>query len=169
MNTVTVSDAMLRQAAEEGMDAFVQVIYNAIMDSIGGQLNAENMAQLNADQISLIAYIDMRNEVMDGGFVQLIYNGLGGFIFLNPFGKAMRQWGIDDLASMIRKVGNMYRKDRDELERERSDEEFMALFEQYPAYDDFDDSFVENEERWTAQVACYVDEHLDNFVSVTAE
>lgn len=53
-----------------------------------------------------------------------------------------------------------------ELEKERSDEDFMALFEQFPQFDEFDDSFVENEEEWTAMIAHYVDEHLDNFVHV---
>ena len=52
------------------------------------------------------------------------------------------------------------------IEKERSDEDFMALFEQFPQFDEFDDSFVENEEEWTAMIAHYVDEHLDNFVHV---
>ena len=47
-----------------------------------------------------------------------------------------------------------------------SDEEFMALYEKYPMFDDFDDDFVENEEEWTAQIACYIDEHIDSFACV---
>ena len=42
----------------------------------------------------------------------------------------------------------------------------MALFEQYPEFDDLDDAFVENEEEWTALIAHYVDEHLEHFVQV---
>ena len=43
---------------------------------------------------------------------------------------------------------------------------FMALFEQYPVFDDLDDEFVEEEEDITAAVAHYVDEHLSAFVVV---
>ena len=50
------------QAAEEGMDAFVGVFTNAIYDSIG-QLTAETMGELNSDQITLLAYQTLRDEV----------------------------------------------------------------------------------------------------------
>ena len=146
MNNVKVKDTDLRKAAEEGMDEFVKVFTDAMMQYVGGQLDAEGMQKLNADQITLLAYIQMRDEVMDGGFVQLIYNGYGGFIFLNPFAKALRTCG--------------------EIERELTDEEFMALFEQYPAFDELDDTFVEHEEQWTGMVACYVDEHIDRFAEI---
>ena len=50
-----------------------------------------------------------------------------------------------------------------------SDEEFMALFEAYPQFDDLDDEFVEMEEEVTAALACYVDEHLELFAEVVKE
>ena len=52
------------------------------------------------------------------------------------------------------------------IEQECSDEEFMALFEQYAEFDDLDDAFVENEEMFTSQVARYVDEHIEHFVTI---
>jgi hypothetical protein len=42
----------------------------------------------------------------------------------------------------------------------------MALFEQFPAFDDMDDEFVENEEAWTAQIAEYIDGHLEQFAQI---
>ena len=81
MKTVTVKDLALRQAAGEGMDAFVACFVTAIKDAIDGELTAETMAQLNADQITLLAWQTLHDEVMDGGFVQLIHNGYGPFEF----------------------------------------------------------------------------------------
>jgi hypothetical protein len=52
------------------------------------------------------------------------------------------------------------------LEAEYSDEEFMALYENVPEFDDYDDCFVENEEEWTYDVAHYIDEHIDNFATI---
>lgn len=60
----------------------------------------------------------------------------------------------------------LYQRYHEEIERDCSDEEFMALFERFPAFDDLDDQFVENEEQWTAAVAFYVDEHLTDFVEI---
>ena len=53
MKEIFVKDSELRKAAQEGMDEFVGVFYNAISDAVGGQLTAENMAELNADQLTL--------------------------------------------------------------------------------------------------------------------
>ena len=103
---VKVKDAALAKAAGEGMDEFVQVIVDATYEAIGGELTAETMGMLNADQITLLAYIAMREEMMDGGFVQLIHNGWGHFIFHNPFDKAVRGWGLPELCSLIRRAHN---------------------------------------------------------------
>lgn len=166
MNIAKVKDSDLRNAASAGMDEFLKVFTDAIMDSIGGELTAETMAELNSDQITLLAYDILHSEVMDGGFVQLIYNGYGSFLFRNPFAKAIKGWGIDELASLVKKAGKLYFKYKNEIERECTDEEFMAMFEQYPEFDDLDDSFVENEETWTGMVVCYVDDHIERFVTV---
>ncbi len=166
MNIAKVKDSDLRNAASAGMDEFLKVFTDAIMASVGGELTADTMAELNSDQITLLAYDILHNEVMDGGFVQLIYNGYGSFLFRNPFAKAIKGWGIDELASLVKKAGKLYFKYKNEIERECTDDEFMAMFEQYPEFDDLDDLFVENEETWTRMVACYVDEHIERFVTV---
>ena len=166
MNIAKVKDSDLRNAASAGMDEFLTVFTDAIMASVGGELTADTMAELNSDQITLLAYDILHNEVMDGGFVQLIYNGYGSFLFRNPFAKAIKGWGIDELASLVKKAGKLYFKYKNEIERECTDDEFMAMFEQYPEFDDLDDLFVENEETWTGMVACYVDEHIERFVTV---
>lgn len=161
-----VKDQDLRRAAAEGADSFVAVFVAAIKEGIGGELDAESMARLGTDQITLLAYDILHGEVMDGGFVQLIYNGYGGFIFFNPFAKAVAAWGLEDLAALVKKAGKLYRKTRGEIERECTDEEFMALFEQYPGFDDLDDTFVENEERWTEEIARYVDGNIERFAVI---
>ena len=96
MKEVIVRDADLRLAAED-MDAFLKVFKDGIYAAIDGELTAETMSELNAEQITLLAYCILHEEVMDGGFIQLIHNGYGGFIFLNPFAKVLRQWGMREL------------------------------------------------------------------------
>lgn len=166
MKQVTVKDAHLRKAAEEGMDAFVEVFVSAIYEAIGGELTAATMQQLNGDQITLLAYRIMRDEVMDGGFVQLIHNGYGPFIFLNPFAKAVKLWGMRDLSRLVYDAHTLYNKHHEEIEKECTDDEFMALFERFEQFDDLDDTFVEHEEEWTGMVARYIDEHIDTFATI---
>ena len=166
MKEIFVKDSDLRRAAGEGMDEFVDVFFNAISEAVGGELTAESMANLNADQLTLWAYHALHEEVMDGGFVQLIHNGYGDFIFLNPFAKAMRLWGAREFSKLIYEGRKLYEMHASELTKDCSDEEFMALYEQFEAFDELDDSFIEMEEDVTEIVAHYVDENLNNFVEV---
>ena len=167
---IIIQDATLRQAAANGIDAFVEAFVNAIRTAIGGELNSENMAQLNADQITLLAWDIMHEEVMDGGFVQLIHNGYGPFIFKNPFAKALnKMWHMRELSKLVYDAHTLYAKYGKEIEKDCTDEEFMALFEQYPEFDDLDDQFVENEEEYTQQVARYIDENIEKFANVAEQ
>ena len=164
--TIRIPESEIIRAASEGMDAFIQVFYDAIMDAIGGELNEATMQELNGEQITLLAYIMLRNEVMDGGFVQLIHNGYGGFIFLNPFAKAMRLWGAHDFSKLVYKGRKLFEQHGEALTNDCSDEEFMALFEQFPEFDELDDEFVECEEEVTELIARYVDEHIEKFAEI---
>ena len=96
---ITVSDEDLRRGAEEGMDAFLKVFTDKYIEVTGGEITAETMPLLNGYQHSLLGYHFFREEVLEGGFVQLIQNGYGPYIFENPFAKAMRMFGAKDLRS----------------------------------------------------------------------
>lgn len=166
MGVFKIKDETLRVAAEEGMDAFVDAIADAIKLGVGGDLSAETMPNLTSEQITLLGYLTLREEVMDGGFVQLIHNGYGPFFFKNPFDTAVRRWGLIDLCRLMRHVKKEYQRHREEIETELTDEEFMALYEKLPSFENFDDEFVSNEEEWTSMVAHYLDENLDKFVEI---
>lgn len=101
MNQITVSDADLRKGAEEGMDAFLKVFIDKYLEVTGGKINADTMPLLNGYQHTLLGYHFFREEVMEGGFVQLIQNGYGPYIFDNPFAKAMRMFGAKEFSKLI--------------------------------------------------------------------
>ena len=173
-----ISDSDLRAAAAQGFDALFELVVSKTLEAIGGELTAQTMQQLSANQITMLGYHMFREEVLDGGFVQLIHNGLGPFIFLNPFAKAMRLWGEDveaaegtsvlhDFSKLIYKGRKFFERYGDELTQEMNDEEFMASFERHPEFDELDDAFVEDEEAITSMIAVYVDKHIEEFVDIT--
>lgn len=160
---VQIKDEALRKSAMEGMDEFLQVFIDAYEETIGGELNAKTMELLNGHQLSLLAYYYFRHEVMEGGFVQLIYNGYGPFIFDNPFAKAMRLMGAKDFSKLIYKAKEIYDANKEELTREKSDDEFMASYEQFEIFDELEEKFMEEEERITTILATFVDENIELF------
>lgn len=101
---IEVSDEALRNAAGEGMDEFIKVFTDKYLEATGGNLTAETMPLLTGEQHSLLAYQLFRDEIMVGGFCQLIQNGYGSYIFDNPFAKAMRLWGAHDFSKLIYKA-----------------------------------------------------------------
>jgi len=163
---ISIEETKLQEAASQGTDAFLTLIHDSILQAVGGEVNSQSLPLLSGEQTTLLAYFILRQEVMDGGFVQLIHNGYGPFIFLNPFAKAIRLWGAHDLSKLIYRGRKLFEQYGDQLTADCTDEEFMALFEQYPEFDDLDDAFIEMEEEATDLIAHYVDDNLEEFVSI---
>lgn len=144
-------------------DNVVNGYVDKIKKHIGGELTADNISMLNSNQITLLGWSYLHDEVMEGGYIQLIYNGYGEFIFRNPFAKAMRDWGVATLYTHVNHCRKYYNKYHEAIERDMSDEDFMALYEQMPEFDTFDDEFIVNEEEWQQQIADYLLANSDNF------
>lgn len=169
MQKVVINDGELRRAAAAGTDEFADAVGGAILRAVGGELTSAAMGRLTADQVTLLAWRMMRAELAQGGWVQLIHNGLGPFVFKNPLAKALKMWGLGELSKQIYDAHSLYTQHGQAIEAECSDDEFMALYERFSDFDRLDDCFVENEEQWAADIAHYVDDHLDRFVEVTSK
>ena len=78
----------------------------------------------------------------------------------------MRLFGAKDFSKLIYDAKKIYDAHREDLEKERTDEEFMAMYEQYEAFDDIEEAYMEMEEMVTATIAEYVDEHLEQFAEI---
>lgn len=163
---IQVKDKALAEAAEKGMDEFLQVFIDAYLAEIGGELTAENMSKLNASQHTLLAWHFFSTEMRDGGFVQLIQNGYGAYIFINPFAKAIKQFGAVELSKLIYKARDIYEPNRKTLERETTDEEFNALYVDFEVFDDLEETYFDIEEHQTALIAAYVDDHISEFAEI---
>lgn len=166
---IQIKDSQLAAAAQKGMDEFLQVFTDAYLEAIGGNLTAENMSLLNGSQHTLLAHRFFQDEMRDGGFVQLIQNGYGGYIFSNPFAKAIKQFGAVELSKLVYKAKEIYDPNKTELERETTEEEFNAMYVDFEVFDDLEEMYFEMEERQTSLIAAYVDEHITDFAEITQD
>lgn len=155
-------------ALSEGSIAWLDCLYNHILSADGGTLTAESMTKLTSDQITFYAYKIFRDEMLEGGFCQLIQNGYGPFIFENPFAHALRLWDMRELSKIINKANDIYRKNKKDLTSGRTEDEFMAMYEDYEAFDKWEDEYIEDEEQFTDEVKTYVLSHPDNFYRLDA-
>lgn len=166
MGDIIIKDSELKSASQEGMDEFLAVFTNKYWDVLDGKITAENMSMLNGHQHSLLAYRIFCEEVCAGGFVQLIQNGYGGYIFENPVAKSMRLFGAEKLSKLIYKAKKIYDANKTELERETTDEEFNAMYVDFEVFDDLEEAFFDMEEEQTATIAHFVDENIELFAKI---
>jgi len=80
----------------------------------------------------------------------------------------MRLMGAKEFSKLVYEAKKIYDAHREDLELERDEDEFMAMYEQYEEFDDLEEQFMDMEEEVTEQVARYVDEHLDQFAEISA-
>ena len=133
-------------------------------DDMDGGLTPQRMKELNADQLTLLAYLIFRKEMLEGGLVQLIFNGYGPFVFINPFAKALRLWGMKDFSKFVYTARELYEKEKGSIEgKDLSEDDFMALYEQHPELDGTDDDFVEMEPRISRELANFVAQNPERF------
>jgi hypothetical protein len=164
--TTTLTADQLLQAWEQGPESYIRLITDAYLAAIGGQVTAENIAILTPDQHTLLAYRYMLDEVMEGGFVQLIQNGLGPYVLSGPFALMLKkQWGMKDFAKFIHNVRHEYHAHKAELEAELDEEEFMALYEKFETLNELGDDFLDvYQESVTPDIAGYVRQHESDFI-----
>ena len=163
---IQLKESALKAASVIGMDEFLQVFTDAYLEALGGVLTADNMSLLNGSQHTLLAFHFFTKEMSEGGFVQLIQNGYGGYIFSNPFAKAIKQFGAIELSKLIYRAKEIYDPNKVELERETTEEEFNALYVDFEVFDELEEIYFDIEEKQTSIIAAYVDEHIEEFAEI---
>lgn len=163
---IQIPEQKIIEAAEKGMDEFLKVFTDAYVTELGGDITVENMDKLNGYQHTLLAFRFFTDEVREGGFVQLIQNGYGGYVFDNPTAKALKLMGAKGLSKILYKAKEIYDTHRDELEHDTTEEEFMAMYEKFEQFDELEEKYMEIEEEQTAILAEYVDENMEDFAEV---
>ena len=95
----------------------IEKLYNLtdeMIERVGGQLTDDVMDRLSLDEHCLLAYRYLRDEVMEGGWFQLIQNGFGPYILLGPLPMLMKKvWGLKDFGQYLFDVSREYKKKKD--------------------------------------------------------
>jgi len=163
---IQITEQQIADALKKEPIDYINLYTDAYLSEVDNQLDGDNMQKLSGFQHGLLAYRYFKEEVNYGGFVQLIQNGLGGYIFDNPTAKAFKIFGANSTARLIYKAKEIYDANRKELERDATDEEFTAMYVDFDVFDDIEESYYQIEKQQTAIIAKYVDENRDSFADI---
>ena len=145
---------------------YINLYTDAYLAEVDNELNEDNMQKLNGHQHALLAYRYFREEVNYGGFVQLIQNGYGGYIFDNPTAKAFKIFGANATAKLIYRAKEIFDANRVELERDTTDEEFNAMYVDFEEFEEIEEQYFKIEKAQTAIIAQYVDDNRELFAEI---
>lgn len=162
MNT-KINNQDLKNAAEKSPEEFLNIFIKAYLQEKQDYPN-DFMATLNGFQQTVLAYSYFREEMLYGGFIQLIQNGFGPYIFKGPFAKMLKEFGLKDLSKNVYKAHNLYEKNKEELEKAHTDEAFMELYDNYVDFEPLDDDFLENEKKYNILMATFIDNNIEDFI-----
>ena len=142
---------------------FLNATTDSLIDRIGGQLTEQNMNMLTLKEHIMLAYRYLRDEVMEGGFIQLIQNGYGPYVLLGPLPMLMkRELGLKKFGQLLFNVQHEYKANRETLEADKDDDEFMAQYEQFEQLNDYGDDYLDDyEEVVTPAVAEWFSSQAD--------
>lgn len=142
---------------------FIEWLTDGYLAAVGGALKEENMEMLSAEQHAVLCYRYVLDEVMEGGFIQLIMNGYAPYVLEGPFPMVVKkEWGMKDFSKLLYEVKKQYHLHQEELSKEMSDEEFMAMYEQLEELNELGDDFLdEHQEEVSPAVAKMIVEKLD--------
>ena len=157
---------ILDKAWAEGPDQYIRALTDHYREVVGGALTEATMERLNADQHTLLAYRILMDEVSEGGFIHLIQNGYGQYVLGGPFPMVMKKiWGFAEFGKFMYDVRKEYNRNREALEQELDEEQFMALYEEQDAMNNFGDDFLDDwEETMTPAIAAYVKKNEERFI-----
>lgn len=153
---------------------FIQWVTDGYLAAVGGALTAEKMEMLSAEQHAVLCYRYVLDEVMEGGFIQLIMNGYAPYVLEGPFPMVVKkEWGsvegqervMKEFSKLLYEVKKEYHRHQEELSKEMDEEEFMALYEQLEELNELGDDFLdEHQEEVSPLVARMIVENLGQYL-----
>ena len=145
---------------------FIEWVTDGYLAAVGGALTEENMEMLSAEQHAVLCYRYVLDEVMEGGFIQLIMNGYAPYVLEGPFPMVVKkEWGMKDFSKLLFEVKKEYHKHQEELSKDMDEDEFMAMYEQLEELNELGDDFLDkHQEEVSPAVAKMIMENLEKFV-----
>lgn len=158
--TINRSDLENTKTDEE----YLQVIfskYNEVWKSAPNRL----MEFFSEEQISLLIYSILHDQVYNGGFLQLLFNGYANYIFGSPLSQSLREWGAVIVAEQIESIAQRCLDVSSEMNTEdKTLENLSDSYNKYPEFEAYDKQFYIND--GSAEIKTYISDHLSDFISI---
>jgi len=129
-------------------------------------MDIETEDNFTDSQRTLIAYNILYGEITTGGFLELIKNGYGNYIFESIFIETLKKWGAIEMAIHINKAKEIYFQNKTELEIAKTPEDLFDMYKQYPEFNVLDNGFFKIMNSESDKIKLYIQQHINEFAIV---
>ena len=119
------------------------------------------------DQNALLAFVIMDGQVCNGGFIQLIENKYGSYIFDSPLGEYLNNWGAIKIAKILDEARLIYHQKKAILEKEKTLEEFAKLYQEHPDFEELESQYYIEVDSEKEIIKNHIQSNLSMFAMVT--
>jgi tetratricopeptide (TPR) repeat protein len=158
-----LKESETRKLCEDDWD-FLSIFLHKYFAIMKKNPDGEKTKNFNNAQHTLLAYNMLYGQVSNGGFIQLIQNGYGGYIFDGPFSEIVKSWGAIKTSKIVDKAKIVYDKHKEELDQETTTEEFSELYTEIKDFEELETAFYAVMNKETEIIRKYVEENINDFV-----
>jgi len=123
--------------------------------------------ELSTGQQLLLSYEYVQNQVLQGGFIQLIQNGYIGLLPDLP--EWLEKVAAKPMAKVIDDVLKVYVLNREALDKKTSVEEFALLYKEFQEFEQLDDEFLQHNEATLGLIINYAINNLAEFCTLITD
>lgn len=125
------------------------------------------MRCLNDEQHTLTAFCYLDSKVQEGGFVQLIAEGYGEYVFHNPLADSLRRWRIKPTPKVLDKAKALYERDGAKIEAMAQEGAAVATIRaRFPDFEELDGEYYDTADDDMTAAAEYVSENWEKFAAI---
>lgn len=145
-----------------------QALYDLLCQPLHEELYKKQdfnyITEFSEAQQMLVCHDYIQNQVLQGGFIQLIQNGYIGLLLKMP--AWLQVIHANEMAQVLDDVLKVYVLNREVLDQDYSVEDFAKLYDEFPEFQQLDDRFAAANEATIELLLQYADHHLDEFVKL---
>ena len=78
----------------------------------------------------------------------------------------LKTFGAVKTSKLLYRAHDIYAANKEDLERDKSDDDFIASFEEYEEFDPIEEEIIEISEQEKKLLAYYIDEHIEEFAEI---
>lgn len=141
---------------------YLIVIFNALRETSANDTQ-KFFEESSENQISLMIYTYLYDQVQNGGFIQLIFNGYAPYIFNSPLSYSLKRWGAITTGELLEEITEDAMRVVEYLEDKEMTEAVLSdTYPQFPQFEDYDKRFYEN--TGISEIKHFVERHIDEIV-----